>query len=166
MAQCHSYGEFRSHGWIHLCFKAYLYCMVFHLWVQFHPCWIFFNVTWISSISRFCTCHCFIKLKKIIQTLISSLSFNIWYYPNFKLIEIHCFIIQPWYTIAHEFNICSLGQLHRANFLFSLYVFCAFHNCWGNSIWDKGVTTKHVWEPKTNMGFYMEEKYEDFQFIS
>jgi hypothetical protein len=63
-------------------------------------------------------------------------------------------------------RICSLGQLHRANLLFPLYVFCAFHNCWGNSIWDKGITTKHVWEPKTKMGVYMEEKYEDFQFIS
>jgi hypothetical protein len=94
--------------------------------------------------------------KKIIQMWISSLSFNIWYHPNLKLMEMHCLIIQPWYIITYEFNICSLGQFHRANFLFPLYVFCAFHNCWGLSF-------KYF---KTNKGSYMEEKYEDFHFIS
>jgi hypothetical protein len=156
MAQCHWYGEFRSHGWIHLCFKAYLYCMMFHLWVQFHPCWIFSMLHEFHPFEDFVHVISFIKLEKIIQMWISSLSFNIWYHPNLKLMKMHCLIIQPWYTIAYEFNICSLGQLHTTNLLFPLFVFCAFHNCWGLSF-------KYF---KTNKGFYVEEKYEDFHFIS
>ncbi len=44
--------------------------------------------------------------------------------------------------------------------------FMHFHNSWGNTIWDKGVTTKQAWEHKTNMGFYLLEKDEVYWFVS
>jgi len=80
-----------------------------HLWVQFHLCWFFSMLHEFHPFQDFVHVIVLSNIKKIIQMWISSLSFNILYYPNLKLMEMHCFIIQPWYTIAHEFNICSLG---------------------------------------------------------
>ncbi len=127
----------------------------------------FLKVTWISSIWNFWYISIvFIKFNIFIQMSISFLFFNIWYHPNYKLMEMPCLVIQSWCTIQYEFNICRLGQPHKVICFSHCMYFMYFHNSWGNTIWDNNVTTKHTWEPKTNMGFYLVEKDEVYWFVS